>query len=250
MDADDICLPDRLKIQIGELRRHPELGALGGGVLIMDEAGRTERVYIPPTTHDEILKSILGIHKTPLIHSAVVLRKEMIVAVGGYNERFHTSQDLDLWLRLSEIGRLGSVPEIVLKLRKHPYTVSSTRLSDQLVLSMAARICYYLRQRGQEDPSRASGETWHSFTRIIKGEIAKSRLFDINNYREELRQIIHAGSFSEKLSELVTLVVQNPRRLDAFRFRQKYIQTLNRVLDSFGSNSKGDLNHVEKAGAS
>jgi len=51
--------------------------------------------------------------------------------VGGYDEHFKTTQDLDLWLRLGEVGKLGNVPEVVLKFRQHEASISETRREEQ-----------------------------------------------------------------------------------------------------------------------
>src|SRR5207244_9535415 len=40
MDADDVSLPDRLERQAAFLDSHAEVALLGGGVILIDEAGR------------------------------------------------------------------------------------------------------------------------------------------------------------------------------------------------------------------
>ena len=51
--------------------------------------------------------------------------------VGGYDTRFKTSQDLDLWLRLGEVGKLANVAETVLQFRLHESSVSETKREQQ-----------------------------------------------------------------------------------------------------------------------
>ena len=39
MDADDVMLPDRLERQVAYLDGHPDVALLGGGIVLVDEAG-------------------------------------------------------------------------------------------------------------------------------------------------------------------------------------------------------------------
>jgi hypothetical protein len=60
-----------------------------------------------------------------------MMRREAVTRVGGYDPYFKTTQDLDLWLRLGEVGRLGNVPEVVLKFRQHGGSISETKREEQ-----------------------------------------------------------------------------------------------------------------------
>jgi GT2 family glycosyltransferase len=40
-----------------------------------------------------------------------MVRKDAIDRVGGYRPEFKHAEDLDLFLRLGEIGKLGNLPE-------------------------------------------------------------------------------------------------------------------------------------------
>jgi hypothetical protein len=51
--------------------------------------------------------------------------------VNGYCEDFVTTQDLDLWLRLGEIGKLANVPETILRYRLHGESVSEKKAKNQ-----------------------------------------------------------------------------------------------------------------------
>jgi hypothetical protein len=59
------------------------------------------------------------------------MRRDAVQKVGRYREQFKTSQDLDLWLRLAEVGRLANLPEILLKYRYHPESVGFTKFEEQ-----------------------------------------------------------------------------------------------------------------------
>lgn len=116
MDADDVCLPDRFRLQVERLDADPQIAALGGLWISMSEAGDPIFQPRPPTDHDAIdAANLRGI--VALNHPTVMMRKARFDAVGGYDEQFAAAQDLDLWLRLAEIGTLANLDVAVLHYR-------------------------------------------------------------------------------------------------------------------------------------
>ncbi len=47
--------------------------------------------------------------------------------IGGYDERFVTAQDLDLFLKMSEAGKLENLSDILLHYRKHRCSINHTK---------------------------------------------------------------------------------------------------------------------------
>jgi glycosyltransferase involved in cell wall biosynthesis len=123
MDADDVSLPERLEIQLKQLLSEPQIVCIGGGQILIDPAGRALRKVNPPTDHESITSLILGGHGA-ICHPSALMRREAIEKIGGYREAFWPAEDLDLWLRLGEIGQLANVPRAVLHYRIHPNSVS------------------------------------------------------------------------------------------------------------------------------
>jgi GT2 family glycosyltransferase len=60
-----------------------------------------------------------------------MMRREAVDRVGGYRERYKHVEDLDLFLRLAEVGRLHNLPEVLLKYRKHLGSISLTKGAEQ-----------------------------------------------------------------------------------------------------------------------
>ena len=60
-----------------------------------------------------------GVEPVPLIHPAVAMRKSAVLRVGNYRPAYPACEDRDLWLRLSEIGKVGNLDEVVLSYRLH-----------------------------------------------------------------------------------------------------------------------------------
>ena len=71
----------------------------------------------------EIQRLLLG-GISLLHHPCTMARREALLQAGGYDESMVASVDLDLWLRLGEIGKLANLPEVLLHYRLHPRSVT------------------------------------------------------------------------------------------------------------------------------
>ena len=131
MDSDDLCLPERFEKQVAFLRAHPDHVLVGSQVLLIDPEGaalcpKRDSEY----THERIDWAHLH-HRWPMVHPSVMMRREAVAAVGGYRDKYQWLEDLDLFLRLAEIGKLAALPDVLLRYRLHTGSVCHTREADQ-----------------------------------------------------------------------------------------------------------------------
>jgi glycosyltransferase involved in cell wall biosynthesis len=101
-DADDICMPDRISRQFDFLTSHSDVDVLGTGMRIIDEGGKVLHRRIYPSTHKLIDRKF--IFTTAIAHPTVMVRRSVLLSAGGYDESFKFAEDLELWLRLLNIG--------------------------------------------------------------------------------------------------------------------------------------------------
>jgi glycosyltransferase involved in cell wall biosynthesis len=127
MDADDVALPDRLARQVAYFDAHPECVALGCRVLLIDADGAPIREMSEMTSHAEIDAEHLAGRGGAITHPAAMMRRDALVGVGGYREAFQTAEDLDVFLRLAECGKLANLPEVLLHYRQHAGSTCHTR---------------------------------------------------------------------------------------------------------------------------
>lgn len=130
MDADDICMAGRFERQLDFLQSNPEVVCVGGQVELIDNASRVLGVMGQPLAHEVIDRNHMKGH-TSICHPAAMYRAEAVKRVGGYDIQYHTAQDLDLWLRLAEVGRLANIPEIVIRYRIHSGSASEIKRTEQ-----------------------------------------------------------------------------------------------------------------------
>jgi hypothetical protein len=60
-----------------------------------------------------------------------MMRREAMMTVGGYRADLAVSEDLDLFLRLAEHGKLANLPEVLLEYRQHLQSVNYTKYDQQ-----------------------------------------------------------------------------------------------------------------------
>ncbi|MEX0958149.1 MAG: glycosyltransferase family 2 protein [Burkholderiales bacterium] len=139
MDADDICDPRRLELQVRLLDDKPAVGVVGSAVRLMDNKGRRGAVYLFPEHHDVISWALAFL--CPLAHPTVMMRREVVVASGGYDASALHAEDYDLWEKLSTVTRLANLPLPLLNLRKHETSVTSreTTRHTKTAIAVSAR---------------------------------------------------------------------------------------------------------------
>jgi glycosyltransferase involved in cell wall biosynthesis len=150
LDADDVSVSGRLAAQVEFMASHPEVVLLGGQALLINEEGEDFATARYPL-EDSGLRAALKTGN-PFVHSAVAISREAFEAVGGYRENLDHAEDLDLWLRLSERGKLANLPQPVVKYRIHGSQLSLQKQEDQAIHAEAVRVSARARAEGRPDP--------------------------------------------------------------------------------------------------
>jgi len=137
MDADDISLPQRFEREVALLDGDPQISLADTAARRLRDDG--ERVLCPTAAFAEPRVSLML--ENPVHHGNVMVRREALLAVGGYDEHFRYAQDHDLWLRMAWRGmRFGLVPEALFVFRQVPECLTRTRRNEQWAFSREARL--------------------------------------------------------------------------------------------------------------
>ena len=132
MDQDDIALPTRLEKQVEAAANNPRVVAWGafahhidakGSVIGLSETG--------PTTEREFYDQRAAGHVPQILHPTAFLRKEIVIRAGGYDPRFDTCEDLELFDRMADYGPVLALPEVLLRYRIHGASFSATHFLKQ-----------------------------------------------------------------------------------------------------------------------
>jgi glycosyltransferase involved in cell wall biosynthesis len=151
MDADDVSLPRRLEQQVQFLDQHPECVAVGARVLVVDSDGDAVFPMRYPSGHEEIDAHNLAGKGCALAHPATMFRRTAYEKAGGYRPEFEPAEDLDLWLRMAEVGKLANLDDVLLNYRVHLKSTCVTRRQEQYAKALRA-IQETCRRRGLTPP--------------------------------------------------------------------------------------------------
>ncbi len=188
MDGDDVAHPERLARQVAFLDAHPECVAVGSEALLVDPERRPLRRLGVHTEHEPIEAELLRGRGDAVLHPSVAMRREDVLAVGSYRTEFPAAEDLDLFLRLAERGRLANLPETLLEYRQHLAKVSSCRKGDQR-RSQDAALREAYRRRSLAEPALPArppvpervpaADDWHRWAcwAIDAGHLATARRY-------------------------------------------------------------------------
>ena len=132
MDADDICMPERLEKQVACLDSHPEVSVCATNVHTIDRKGKTIRKNRYTRKHDRALMFI----SNNIAHPTVMFRKSLLdIRKPLYNEEYIYSQDYELWQHLLLKGHvIHTLEEVLLLYRKNEEQISSAKKSLQTEL--------------------------------------------------------------------------------------------------------------------
>jgi glycosyltransferase involved in cell wall biosynthesis len=137
LDQDDTSLPRRLELQVRMLDSEPEVAVAGGWVEVVDPDGRVVETLRGATAGLPELVAQILLHRVPIAHSAVMFRRDEVVALGGYDATYRLAEDQDLWRRLAlERREARIVPEVVLRYLVHEGQQSAQSYGEQLENSM------------------------------------------------------------------------------------------------------------------
>jgi Glycosyl transferase family 2 len=123
-DQDDISDPRRLALQVAYMEAHPECVLLGAWAQIMEVDQLARRFHRHPVEDATLRYQLL--FNNPFVHSSVMLRHSALLKVGGYTtdpER-QPPEDYELWSRLSRIGSIANLGEVLLTYREIPGSMS------------------------------------------------------------------------------------------------------------------------------
>jgi glycosyltransferase involved in cell wall biosynthesis len=131
-DADDVSEPHRLERQRDLLDRRPGLALVASHYRRIDENGRHAGDRPVPTETRDIRWRLLFVNA--FTHSSVTFRRDVVLELGGYDERFRYAQDFELWSRLARCHAVAAVPETLVSYRRSAdsMTAAFERAGDEV----------------------------------------------------------------------------------------------------------------------
>lgn len=145
IDSDDVAEPYRLSMQVAFLQEHPGLAAVGSDVLIIDEQSRLVARRSYPHSANQVAAEALN--SNPVTHSALMLRRSAVDAVGEYDVSLSCCEDYDYILRILECGDIANLEEPLVRYRISPAQHTQKRLKEMLWMTLKIQFRHGLRRK-------------------------------------------------------------------------------------------------------
>lgn len=153
LDSDDTYLRDKLERQVNFMEAHPEIGMIYTSAKCIDAEGRilTNHVYVASVS-GQIYRQVAFFRPVTITLPTVMLRREVLDNVGGFDEKMERFEDTDLWRRISKRYQVGALNYPTCLLRTH----DDNTLRTQNPLKITNAIEYYVAKIFREDADMGS----------------------------------------------------------------------------------------------
>jgi hypothetical protein len=118
LDSDDLMMPGRLAAQASILDSRPEVVLVSCAYEIINAEGGYLGTWWGDEPH-EVVTYLLGFFNIVGGGGQVMFRLAEVLAQGGYNCDYPSSEDYDLWVRLLRRGRILTLPFVGMRKRQH-----------------------------------------------------------------------------------------------------------------------------------
>ena len=153
-DHDKWIDADKLANQVSFLESHPNVGVVGTGYRI------GQKSMINPIKDVEIRNHILM--RSPFCHVSVLIVKEVLDQVGGYDETLSYSEDWDLWLKIGKHAQLANLPDITVAIQEEDISLSHDFYLKQMPINRQIVKQYY-----NHYPLKYKALIYHQFIRFF-----------------------------------------------------------------------------------
>ena len=123
IDADDIWYPEKLEKQMDFINNN-NVDFVACYAKLIDSKGLTLKTSFKQySNHDEIKKQLPN--KNFIIHSSIIINKNLLIKLGKYTENYLYAEDYELWLKLlKQHIPINIIPENLLAYRISSYSVN------------------------------------------------------------------------------------------------------------------------------
>ena len=124
LDADDIWLPEKLELQAKAIQN--QAFCYCATKMFYRDGHEESRTFYPDTEVKTVLR-----HHNCIDPSAVLVRKDVLLRIGGFNEHMPAGEDWEAWLKLGRVCEFVGIPQELLLYR---VTGSSMGTDPEIVM--------------------------------------------------------------------------------------------------------------------
>jgi glycosyltransferase involved in cell wall biosynthesis len=234
IDADDLNVPDRLKIQTEFFKSNPDINIISSHSIYFNNKNKILFFYRPPCQHDEIHK-FLNFHN-PINHSGLLIEKKILVE-NKYNESFGAYEDFELFFRIRDRARFHIIPEYLVFTRIRQYSLTFDSGKDKVFSFLNG----YSTQKYIESNDKTEKKYWCKViasSYLFYGEIKESRKYLLKSFNFKNLMLFLISIYPESM---VKKLIQQK-----IKFRLSGLLRKKKIYYNFLSQYK-DIRHTENA---
>lgn len=195
IDADDLAFPLWLEKLVSFIEGHPEYVVVSTNAVIIDGANRIKKILISASYPDVILRSLTA---SPINHIGCMMRRDVILENGGYDENFHIAADYELWSKLIRKGyQLTSLNIPLVAWRVHEQSVSvsdkGAKALPELSHIIRENVCSIAQLRIEENDAVLIGQLLYDMSGFGRAQLSRIQVV--------LKDIFRSLNLSLKLKE-------------------------------------------------
>jgi glycosyltransferase involved in cell wall biosynthesis len=121
IDSDDLWPPEKLARQVALFTPdRPQLGLVHCGLRQINEHGMPLRrgLVVVPSRRGDVFRDMLE-RFYGIAPSTIVVRRDIVASVGGFDETLVQAEDRDLCLKVAKVSQVDYVPDVLICLRSH-----------------------------------------------------------------------------------------------------------------------------------
>ena len=115
LDSDDLFLPEKLQKQVALFEQRPDAGMIYSAYTTINEQVEPQREQPAPSYANYRQMLVACTIATP----TVMVRRDILAKVGGFDESMHLAEDIDLWCRIFRFYPILPMQESLTYVRLH-----------------------------------------------------------------------------------------------------------------------------------
>ena len=151
LDADDVFCPGKMKKQLEASERNPEVVLWGTYGYNIGESGKIFDVCKDgPASVEEFQRIRNKAELISLKNSSTMFRASFFRELGGFDSKYDSTEDAELWNRMADHGTVLVIPEPLILYRFHSQSLSVRKMQFQYDCTRFLLARSKKRQMGQE----------------------------------------------------------------------------------------------------
>ncbi len=133
LDSDDFWLTeDKIEKQVDFILKNPDYAVVGTHTIIVDSQNQKIGEIKNQIDWSKIQEMFLV--KNQITHSSALIKKDPLMMIGGYDEKYEIWEDYATFLKLGHEYKIANLPEFLTAYKKHDQNVSNFNKIKNLMI--------------------------------------------------------------------------------------------------------------------